>query len=141
MHANNDRGFQERLNSAAQAKKALLERAKAKLNADDPVTLERRAARDAAIKAREARIAEKEAVRQAAEAARLAEEATRKAEEERFAAELAALEAAEKAERDAREAELEAARKAERDARYAARKGRKTRDLSWLTGASASPDA
>lgn len=129
MHANNDRGFQERLTAAAQAKKALLERAKAKLNADDPATLERRAARDAIVKARDARLAEKEAARQAAEA-------ERKAEEEKLTADKAVRDAAEKVEREAREAELEVVRKAERDARYAARKGRKSRDLSWLSGSS-----
>lgn len=130
MYSPNDRGFQDRLSSAAEAKKALLERAKARLNADDPATLERRAARDAVIKARNERLAAKEAERQAIEAAR-------KAEEERLAAEKAAREAAERAEREAREAALEAERQAKREAQLAARKGRKVRDLSWLTGQSA----
>lgn len=132
MFSPNDRGFQDRLSAAAQAKKALLEKAKAKLNADDPATLERRAAREAVVKARNERIAAKEAERLAAEAAR-------KAEEERIAAEKAAIAAAEKAEREAREAALAAEKQAKRDAQLAARKGRKMRDLSWLTGAS--PDA
>jgi len=127
MYSPNDRGFQDRLSSAAEAKKALLERAKAKLNADDPVTLERRAAREAVVKARNERLAAKEAER-------LAIEAARKAEEERIAAEKAAREAAERAEREARAAALEAERQAKREAQLAARKGRKIRDLSWLTG-------
>jgi len=129
MYSPNDRGFQDRLSAAAEAKKALLEKAKAKLNADDPATLERRAAREAVVKARNERLAAKEAERLAAEAAR-------KAEEERIAAEKAAREAAEKAEREAREAALAAEKQAKRDAQIAARKGRKMRDLSWLTGAS-----
>jgi membrane protein involved in colicin uptake len=129
MFSPNDRGFQDRLSAAAEAKKALLEKAKAKLNADDPATLERRAAREAVVKARNERIAAKEAERLAAEAAR-------KAEEERIAAEKAAIAAAEKAEREAREAAIAAERQAKRDAQIAARKGRKVRDLSWLTGAS-----
>jgi membrane protein involved in colicin uptake len=129
MFSPNDRGFQDRLSAAAEAKKALLEKAKAKLNADDPATLERRAAREAVIKARNERLAAKEAERLAALAAR-------KAEEERIAAEKAALAAAEKAEREAREAALAAEKQAKRDAQIAARKGRKMRDLSWLTGAS-----
>ena len=133
MYSPNDKGFQDRLSSAAEAKKALLEKAKAKLNADDPATLERRAAREAIIKARNERVAAKEAQRLAAEAAR-------KAEEERMAAEKAAREAAEKAEREAREAALAAERQAKRDAQIAARKGRKMRDLSWLSGG-ASPEA
>jgi membrane protein involved in colicin uptake len=133
MFSPNDRGFQDRLTAAAAAKKALLEKAKAKLNADDPATLERRAAREAIIKARNERLAAKEAERLAAEAAR-------KAEQERIAAEKAAREAAEKAEREARAAALEAERQAKREAQIAARKGRKVRDLSWLTGG-ASQDA
>ncbi len=113
--------FGDRLATAAAAKQALLEKAKAKAN--DPELAKRAAERAVLAAAREAREAERRAIR--------------KAEQERIAAERAA-EAARKAEEAAAEAErikqgkrpvsrpaLSAEeQKALRDARYAARKAR-----------------
>jgi Family of unknown function (DUF6481) len=111
----------DRLNAAAAAKKAALERFRAKPGPDDPAVREQQAALKAISDARELRAAERkaareaEAARQAAEeAARAAEQAAREEEERRLAAEAAA-----------RAVALEAERKAARDARYAARKARR----------------
>ena len=121
----------ERRNAANEAKKALLERFKAKPAADDPAVLARQAERKAILEARAIREAEKARLKQE----RLAREAAEKAERE-AAAEAARLEAEAKAREEAalREAEEndriarlladEAERKAKRDARYAARKSR-----------------
>lgn len=111
-----EKDFNERRNAAADAKKALLERYKAKVQ--DPSLAERQAERVAAAKERELRQAQRKAEKEA-EAKRSAEEkAAREAAE---AAERIAQ--AEKAEAD--QAALLAAQKAARDARYAARKARK----------------
>jgi hypothetical protein len=120
--------FNDRMTTAANAKKALVEKFKSKPGPDDPEVAARAAERLAIAAAREVRAAERKAAREA-ELARLAEiEAARLAE-------LAAQEAARIAEAAAqrkRDAEavvdslnLEAERKAARDARYAARKARR----------------
>jgi hypothetical protein len=113
--------FGDRLNAAAVAKKAALERFRARPGPDDPAVKEQQAARKAVSDARDVRIAERQAakeaekVRHAAEqAAKVAEQAAREAEERRLAAEAAD-----------RAVALEAERKAARDARYAARKARR----------------
>ncbi|HTI87657.1 MAG TPA: DUF6481 family protein [Alphaproteobacteria bacterium] len=112
----------DRLQAAAKAKQALLERAKAK--ATDPALAERRAVHNANAAERQKREEQKEAERKAAE---------ERAAVERAAAEAARLEAARlEAERRAAEERAEADRlvalaaeqKAARDARYAARKAR-----------------
>ncbi|CDX16166.1 DUF6481 family protein [Mesorhizobium sp. VK24D] len=121
----------ERRNAANEAKKALLERFKAKPAADDPAVLARQAERKAILEARAIREAEKARLKQeklAREAAEKAEreaaaEAARIAAEEAAAAE-AKIREAEEAERIARLLADEAERKAKRDARYAARKAR-----------------
>ena len=82
----------ERRNAANEAKKALLERFKAKPAADDPAVLARQAERKAILEAREKRAAEKERLRQEKLAREAAERAEREAAEE--AARLAAEEAA-----------------------------------------------
>jgi len=121
----------ERRNAANEAKKALLERFKAKPADDDPAVLARKAERQAILEARAIREAEKTRLKQE----KLAREAKEKAEREaaaeaaRLAAEQAAAEEArlkdaEENERIARLLADEAARKAKRDARYAARKQR-----------------
>ena len=121
----------ERRNAANEAKKALLERFKAKPADDDPAVLARKAERQAILEARAIREAEKARLRQE----RLEREAKERAEREaiaeaaRLAAEQAAAEEAklketEENERIARLLADEAARKAKRDARYAARKQR-----------------
>ena len=86
--------FQDRQKSTAEAKKALLEKFKARPAADDPVVIEREAQRREIAAAREARAAEREA-RLRAEAE---EHARREAEQH------AALQARLKADEAAREA-------------------------------------
>ena len=110
MTAYKDKDFGERLSTAAAARKATLEKFRAKPGPDDPAVAERRAARQALVVAREARLAEREAARKAEKAREAARE------------EEAARQAAEQTDRDVA---LEAERKAARDARYAARKARR----------------
>ena len=126
-----EKDFNERRNSALEAKKALLERFKARPSDDDPEVIARKKEREAILEARAIREKEKERLRQE----RLAREAAERAERERLA-EIARKEAEERAriEAAAREAEErerlaaqlneEAEAKARRDARYAARKQR-----------------
>jgi len=111
--------FSERLGTATTAKKAALERFRARPASDDPAVVEQRVARQATAAARELRAAERSEAR--------------RAEEVRQAAELAARELADRtgrAARQLREADeqvvLEAHRNAAaRDIRYATRKVRK----------------
>jgi len=122
----------ERRSAASEAKKALLERFKARPDPNDPEVLARRAERQAILEAREQRAREKERLRKEREAVEAAERARREAEaaerrrieEERLAVEAKQREQ-EEIERIAAELALEAERKAKRDARYAARKSRK----------------
>ena len=121
----------ERRNAANEAKKALLERFKARPADDDPAVLARKAERQAILEARAIREAEKAKLKQERLAREAAERAAREAAEEaaRLAAEeIAQAEAkrkeAEENERIARLLSDEAERKAKRDARYAARKQR-----------------
>jgi len=126
--------FSDRLETAAKAKQALLEKARDKDPTKDPEFAARQATRIAAARAREERETELRNARQA-------ERDREQAERERIAAELAqeaAEEAARKAEQQAIDAERartgkrpiskpalsEAEQKAARDARYAARKAR-----------------
>lgn len=126
-----EKDFAERRTAANDARKALLEKYKAKPAADDPAVLARQAERKAILQAREIREAEKarlkqeRLVREAAEAeARLLAEEEARVKAEAEAAELARVRAAEEAEKLAVAEALEAAQKAKRDARYAARKSR-----------------
>lgn len=113
--------YDDRRETSATAKKALLEKFKSRPAPDDPAVLARQAELRAVAEAREARMAEKRAAKEE-EMRRLAEEARlRQLEEEerqRQAAVQARLEAA-------RMAQLKADQKAARDARYAKRKARK----------------
>ena len=59
----NDRSFTDRQSNSANAKKALLERFKARPKADDPVMVQRRAEREAIAQARAEREAEKAKIR------------------------------------------------------------------------------
>src|SRR4051812_41054585 len=98
--------FNEKLSAAANAKKALLDKFRARPGPDDPAVREREEARRSVVAAREERAAERERAREA-EAARLAaEQVAREAEAARVAAEQAARVAAEKAEREEREKAL-----------------------------------
>ncbi|PLP57246.1 hypothetical protein CYK37_21405 [Mesorhizobium loti] len=121
----------ERRNAANEAKKALLERFKAKPAADDPAVLARQAERKAILEARAVREAEKARLKQERLAREAAEKAARDAaaeaarlEAEAKAREEAALREAEENDRISRVLADEAERKAKRDARYAARKSR-----------------
>lgn len=112
--------YEERASASAEAKKAMLERFRARPGPDDPAVQARKAERAAVAAAREARAAERERLRREEEARREAERiAAEKAEQER--------KEREELERLERELALEAARKAARDARYAARKAAKRR--------------
>jgi uncharacterized protein DUF6481 len=114
--------FGERLNAAATAKQAVLERYRAKVNSSDPQLLRKQAERLALVQARDARLAERKAAREAEESA---ERAAREAREAAEKAEREEREARERVEKAAWTAALEEEKKAERDARYAARKARK----------------
>ncbi|WP_372423505.1 DUF6481 family protein [Salinarimonas chemoclinalis] len=118
MSAYREKSFTDRQSDAASAKRAMLERAKAKSPSNDPAAAQRRAEREAVTRERDARRAERDAARKI-EAERL--------EAERLASEAEARERAATEEADAvqREADLLAQQKAARDARYAARKARK----------------
>ena len=116
--------FADRLETAAKAKQALLDKARQKDPANDPEFAARQAARIEAARVREERESERRH-------AKLAEQARVKAEREAEAARKAA-EAAVEAERIrlgkrpvSKPALSEAEQKAARDARYAARKARK----------------
>ncbi|WP_229682600.1 DUF6481 family protein [Siccirubricoccus deserti] len=132
MSAHKHDDFANRLTTAANAKKALLERFRSRPGPDDPEVIARREERLAVAAAREIRMAEQRAARQAAAAREAAERAALAAEAEaRAKAEAARL--AEEAERamgveadkKARALALAAEQKALRDARYAARKARR----------------
>jgi hypothetical protein len=121
--------FADRLETAAKAKQALLDRARAKDPTNDPEFVARQEARAAAARAREEReterrnaeIERRNAQRAEREAARVKAAADREAEK----AAQATLEA-QRAKSSLREQiELLAVQKATRDARYAARKARK----------------
>jgi len=116
--------FADRLETAAKAKQALLEKARQKDPSNDPEFAARQAARIEAAKIREARDAEKREAK-AAEQARV--KAEREAEAARKAAEAEAeAERIRAGKRPVSKPALSAAeQKAIRDARYAARKARK----------------
>jgi hypothetical protein len=107
-------GLNDRLKSAADAKKKVLAKAAARPGADDPAVQARLAERTVAAAARDQRQAKRQADRVAQEEAAAAA---------RAAAKLAREQEAEQKLRD--EADLKAAQKAARDQRYAARKARK----------------
>ena len=113
--------FTDRAEAAAAAKKAMLEKFRAKPAPDDPAVLARAAERKAIAEAREVRAAERRKIKEAEEARRIAEDQARLAD---LAAQ-AAAEAQRKADQALRDEEIKAQRKAERDARYAARKARR----------------
>jgi len=118
MKSYKEKSFGDRMNAAADARKATLQRILARPGADDPAVIAQKAAREKTAAARAARIAERNSARLAAE------ERERAASEERAAREQ--KEAAEQAVEDAaRAAALAVEQKVARDARYAARKARK----------------
>ncbi|HEV7415384.1 DUF6481 family protein [Tianweitania sediminis] len=126
-----EQDFNDRQKAANEAKKAMLERFKAKPAEDDPAVQARKAERQAIVEARAKREEEKARLKQEREAQEAAERAAREAAEaeaQRLAEEEAQREALAKAEAEkdqiARLLADEAERKAKRDARYAARKAR-----------------
>jgi hypothetical protein len=110
--------FSDRIGNSNAAKRAMLEKFRAKPKVDDPTVQARIAEQVALAKARDQRLADKKAQKEAERIARAAE--AKRMEEERIAAE-----------KEARRAEGEQAlallaeQKAARDARYAARKAKK----------------
>ncbi len=124
--------FNDRLSTQAAARKAQIEKFKARPAPDDPAVLAKRAELVAIAEARKARIEERRLAREA-EAARLAKEAAelaaqRAAEDvarQREEAEMAARRLAADADSKARAQALAAEQKAARDARYAARQSRR----------------
>ena len=98
----NDRSFTDRQSNSANAKKALLERFKARPKADDPVMVQRREEREAIAQARAEREAEKAKIR--AEKERLEAIERARIEEEKRQEEIA-REVARKAEQAKRDAE------------------------------------
>ena len=117
MKAVKEQNLNERLERAAKARQAILEKFKARPAADDPEVVRRREERQAIAEARTVREAERKLLKAKEAEERAAREAIEKVERE--ARDRRA--AVEKVIRDAAEAE---ARKAERDKRYAARKAR-----------------
>lgn len=117
--------FQDRITAAAEARKSLAEKFKARPKDDDPAVVARKAARQEILRAR----TEREAIREKERAERAAEEARRKEAERIAREERERREAEEREQLQALEAEekarVEAQKKAERDARYAARKANK----------------
>lgn len=122
MKSYKDPSFQDRVSSAADAKRRALEKLKARAPLDETVIAERRAR----VEAKEAADVAKRVAK--AEAKRLEEEAKAEAEAERLAHEAAEREAAEAAAAAAKPPERsEEEKKAARDARYAARKMKRGR--------------
>ncbi|GJD47436.1 hypothetical protein OPKNFCMD_0144 [Methylobacterium crusticola] len=116
-------GFKEarladRLQSAGEARKAMLARFQARPALDDPAVAARNAERQTLSEARTARLAERAEAR-AAEAARLTAEQAERREREAADQARAAADAVD------RTSKLQADQKAARDARYAARKARR----------------
>lgn len=107
----------DRLDTQAAARKAMLERFRARPPVDDPDVLARQAERKAVAEARDTRRAERAAVKKADE---------EKIAAEKLAREMAELERLEReaSERAQRQADLLAYQKAKRDERYASRKTR-----------------
>ena len=112
--------YDERISASASAKKAMLERFKARPGPDDPEVQARKAERAAVARARDERTTERERLRKIEEARLEAERIARETEERE-------RKEREELERIERELALENARKAARDARYAARKAAKRR--------------
>jgi len=135
--------FSERLDTAANAKKAALERYRVKSAANDPGVEARKAARLVAQAARDTRGAQRRATRRDAKALEAAEQAAREIEQAEQAARKIAQELEQASREIVRDAErragilakaaakadqdiaLQAEQKAARDARYAARRARR----------------
>jgi hypothetical protein len=120
-----DKDISESRATAASARKAMLERFRARPAEDDPAVVERKAARLALSQARKARIAAREADRRAEAERQAAELKAREEEAARMALEQAEREKIERRAEGDRALELLAEQKAARDSRYAARQARR----------------
>lgn len=118
MKGYREKSFGERMNSAAESRKATLQRVLSRPGADDAAVIAQKADRAAVVAAREARIAARNEAKFAAEEKARIETEARVASEQKAAAEKVVEDAA-------RAITLAAEQKAARDARYAARKARK----------------
>ena len=120
-----DKDISESRATAASARKAMLERFRARPAEDDPAVVERKAARLAVSQAREARIAAREANRRAETERQAAELKVREEEAKRMALEQAERDKMERRAEGDRALDLLAEQKAARDSRYAARQARR----------------
>lgn len=120
-----DKDISESRATAASARKAMLERFRARPAENDPAVVERKAARLAVSQAREARVAAREADRRAETERQAAERKVREEEAERMAVEQAEREKMERRAEGDRAVDLLAEQKAARDSRYAARQARR----------------
>lgn len=119
-------GFGQRMESAAAAKKALLEKFRANaIDVNDPAFQAQLAARQQAAALRSAREAQRKAEKDAAKQQALAERRAAQLKAEQDAETEAINLAAAALQQKAAEAALAEQQKAQRDARYAARKARK----------------
>ena len=117
-------GFAERLQTAAKAKQALLEKMRATALANDAQSTERQAAWAETEKARQIRTAERKIANRVAAEQRDAERAAETARKARAAAEEKARKDAERIAKVEADAALKKEQKAARDSKYNARKAR-----------------
>jgi len=118
----NDPDFAERLQTAARAKQAQLEKIKATARGGDAQSVERQAARVETEAARQIRAAERKYANQVTAERREAERAAEKARQARAVTEEKARKDAERLAQAAADAALKKDQKAARDSKYAARK-------------------
>ena len=117
-------GFAERLQTAASAKRAQLEKLRSMTQAGETQSAERQAERAAAEGMRQIRRAERETAMRAAAAQKDAERAAEKTRQARAVADEKERKAAERLVQAEADAALKSSQKTARDAKYAARKGR-----------------
>ena len=122
--AHKEIGFAERLQAAASAKRAQLEKLRSMTPAGETQSAERLAERAAAEERRQIRRAEHETAKRAAAAQRDVERAAEKTRQARAVADEKERKAAERLVQAEADAALKSSQKTARDAKYAARKGR-----------------
>jgi hypothetical protein len=115
----------ERRKDADTAKRAMLERFRARPAVNDPAIMERKAARLVASQERKARIAERAVARRAEMERQAAELKLHEEDAARMAVEQAEREVAERRAEGDRAVKILAEQKAARDSRYAARQARR----------------
>lgn len=117
-------GFAERLQTAAKAKQAQLEKMRATVLAGDTQSSERQAARMETAKARQIRAADRKHAKKVIAERRAAELAAERARQERAVAEEKMRKEAARVAQAEADAALKKDQKAARDSKYAARKAR-----------------